>query len=41
MPGLGGSPMVERALAWLEANEPATSTDTVLCWGDSRIGNVM
>ena len=41
VPGLGGSPMVERALAWLEANEPATATDTVLCWGDSRIGNVM
>jgi aminoglycoside phosphotransferase (APT) family kinase protein len=41
VPGLGGSPMVERALAWLEANEPASSTDTVLCWGDSRIGNVM
>ena len=33
--------MVERALAWLEANEPDSATDTVLCWGDSRIGNVM
>jgi aminoglycoside phosphotransferase (APT) family kinase protein len=41
VPDLGPSPLVERALAWLEANEPDTSTDTVLCWGDSRIGNVI
>jgi aminoglycoside phosphotransferase (APT) family kinase protein len=41
VPDLGRSPIAERALAWLEANEPATSTDTVLCWGDSRVGNVM
>ena len=41
VPDLGRSPMVERALAWLEANEPDSATDTVLCWGDSRIGNVM
>jgi aminoglycoside phosphotransferase (APT) family kinase protein len=41
VPDLGPSPMVERALAWLDANQPETSTDTVLCWGDSRIGNVM
>ena len=28
--------------SWLEANIPDTSgKDTVLCWGDSRIGNVM
>jgi aminoglycoside phosphotransferase (APT) family kinase protein len=38
---IGRSPMVERALAWLESHEPDSVTDTVLCWGDSRIGNVM
>jgi len=41
IPDLGPSPVTERALAWLEANEPETQTDTVLCWGDSRVGNVM
>jgi aminoglycoside phosphotransferase (APT) family kinase protein len=41
VPDLGPSPVTERAIAWLEANEPETQTDTVLCWGDSRIGNVM
>lgn len=34
------SPLVDRALAWLEANLPATD-DAVLCWGDARIGNMM
>jgi aminoglycoside phosphotransferase (APT) family kinase protein len=39
---LGTSPIVERTLGWLAANVPDTSgTDTVLCWGDSRIGNVL
>jgi aminoglycoside phosphotransferase (APT) family kinase protein len=37
---LGRSPIVERALGWLEANLPDTD-DAVLCWGDSRIGNVI
>jgi aminoglycoside phosphotransferase (APT) family kinase protein len=37
---IGRSQVVERGLAWLEANLPE-NTDTVLCWGDSRIGNVM
>ncbi|MFA6300068.1 MAG: phosphotransferase family protein [Nocardioides sp.] len=37
---IGRSPLVERGLAWLEANLPET-TETVLCWGDSRIGNVL
>ena len=37
---LGRSPTVERALAWLEANVP-DADETVLCWGDARIGNVM
>ena len=38
---VGRSPLVDRALAWLEANLPDTSDDTVLCWGDARIGNTM
>jgi aminoglycoside phosphotransferase (APT) family kinase protein len=42
VPDLGPSPLVERTLAWLESNVPDTSgSDTVLCWGDSRIGNVL
>jgi len=36
----GRSPLVERGLAWLEAQVPE-GTDTVLCWGDARIGNVL
>ena len=36
----GPSPLIERGLAWLESNVP-TGTDTVLCWGDARIGNVL
>lgn len=37
------SPLIDRALAWLEANLPAegTASEAVLVWGDSRIGNVM
>lgn len=37
------SPLIERALAWLEANLPAddSAKEAVLIWGDSRIGNVM
>jgi aminoglycoside phosphotransferase (APT) family kinase protein len=38
--GLGCSPNVERGLAWLEANLPETH-ETVLCWGDARIGNIL
>ena len=39
---LGRSPLVERALGWLETHLPETDdADAVLCWGDSRIGNVM
>jgi aminoglycoside phosphotransferase (APT) family kinase protein len=37
---IGRSPLVERGLAWLETHLPETS-ETVLCWGDSRIGNVL
>jgi aminoglycoside phosphotransferase (APT) family kinase protein len=40
VPGLGRSPLVERGLAWLEANLPAAG-ETVLSWGDSRIGNIL
>jgi aminoglycoside phosphotransferase (APT) family kinase protein len=36
----GPSPLIERGLTWLEASVP-TGTDTVLCWGDARIGNVL
>jgi aminoglycoside phosphotransferase (APT) family kinase protein len=36
----GPSPLIERGLGWLEAHIP-TGTDTVLCWGDARIGNVL
>lgn len=35
------SPLIERALDWLEANVPADDSPAVLCWGDSRIGNIM
>jgi aminoglycoside phosphotransferase (APT) family kinase protein len=43
VPDVGRSPLVERSLAWLEANLPDEYDDggTVLCWGDSRIGNVL
>ena len=40
---LGRSPLLDRALAWLEAHWPvaAAAAEPVLCWGDSRIGNVL
>lgn len=41
----GRSPLAERGLDWLEAHlaeaESATNGDVVLCWGDSRIGNMI
>jgi aminoglycoside phosphotransferase (APT) family kinase protein len=37
---LGRSQLVDRALAWLEANLPSTS-ESVVTWGDARIGNTM
>jgi aminoglycoside phosphotransferase (APT) family kinase protein len=40
VPDSGASPMVERGLDWLEANL-VEGTDTVLCWGDARIGNML
>lgn len=43
MEGIGRSPLVERALAWLADNFPddVAHTEPVLSWGDSRIGNMM
>ena len=43
VPDIGRSPLVERALSWLEDNFPAdaAAADPVLVWGDSRIGNVL
>jgi aminoglycoside phosphotransferase (APT) family kinase protein len=43
VPDIGRSELLERALEWLEANWPAdvAATDSVLVWGDSRIGNVL
>ena len=42
VPDIGRSPTTERTLAWLEANLPDTrGADPVLCWGDSRVGNVL
>lgn len=40
---IGRSPLVERALGWLEAHVPGPGecSDSVLSWGDSRIGNVL
>ncbi len=35
-----GHAICERALAWLEANQPADEP-TVLCWGDARMGNII
>ncbi|MGK2854995.1 MAG: phosphotransferase family protein [Microbacteriaceae bacterium] len=43
VPDIGRSPLVERALQWLEDNFPTevAATTPVLAWGDSRIGNVL
>jgi aminoglycoside phosphotransferase (APT) family kinase protein len=35
------SDLLTDAFAWLEAHWPADEGDTVLSWGDSRIGNVL
>jgi aminoglycoside phosphotransferase (APT) family kinase protein len=35
------SPLVERAFGWLDAHWPSDEGETVLSWGDSRIGNVI
>lgn len=40
---IGRSPLVERAIGWLERNFPdaVAAGESVLTWGDSRIGNVL
>jgi aminoglycoside phosphotransferase (APT) family kinase protein len=35
------SPLIERMFTWLEDHWPKHEGETVLSWGDSRIGNVM
>jgi aminoglycoside phosphotransferase (APT) family kinase protein len=35
------SPLVERSFGWLEENWPEAVGETVLSWGDSRVGNVL
>jgi aminoglycoside phosphotransferase (APT) family kinase protein len=35
------SPLIEQAFVWLEEHWPDDEGDTVLSWGDSRIGNMM
>ena len=32
-------PTMERAIGWLEANQPTAPEPVGVCWGDSRIGN--
>ncbi|GAT15464.1 phosphotransferase family protein [Mycolicibacterium thermoresistibile] len=43
VPDIGRSPLVERALAWLDDHLPTdvAAGDPVLAWGDARIGNVL
>ena len=43
VPDIGRSALVERSLEWLEENWPedTAATDSVLVWGDSRVGNVL
>ncbi len=43
IPDIGASPLVERALAWLDRHWPTdvAATNPVLIWGDARIGNVL
>lgn len=43
VPDIGRSPLIERSLGWLETHWPAetAASDTVLLWGDARIGNVL
>ncbi|MFC9515125.1 phosphotransferase family protein [Nocardiaceae bacterium NPDC056970] len=34
-------PLLERGFDWLEDHWPDAPSEPVLCWGDSRIGNIM
>lgn len=35
------SPLIERGLDWLDEHRPTVTGPAVLCWGDSRIGNII
>jgi aminoglycoside phosphotransferase (APT) family kinase protein len=35
------SPLLERSLSWLEGRWPVDEGESVLSWGDARIGNIM
>lgn len=43
VPDSGRAPLLDRCFAWLESNWPhrQDTQPPVLCWGDSRIGNVL
>jgi aminoglycoside phosphotransferase (APT) family kinase protein len=43
VPDVGRSALVDKAIAWLEENFPTdvAASESVLVWGDSRIGNVL
>lgn len=43
VPDIGRGPLLERCFDWLEAHWPdqQDAQPPVLCWGDSRIGNVL
>jgi aminoglycoside phosphotransferase (APT) family kinase protein len=43
VPDIGGSALVERAFEWLDTHWPEqiAAGETVLLWGDARIGNVL
>lgn len=43
VPDIGRSPLVDRALGWLEEHFPTevAASPPVLTWGDSRVGNVL
>ena len=38
---VGRSAVIERAFRWLDDHWPTKEGEPVLCWGDSRIGNVL
>lgn len=35
------SPLIEQAFRWLDTNWPADEGETVVSWGDARVGNMM
>jgi aminoglycoside phosphotransferase (APT) family kinase protein len=43
VPGIGRSPLLDRAFEWLDDNWPseADSAEPVLLWGDARFGNTL